>query len=115
MKNTLAFTQIAFLFFLIGTLAYSQTPMTKADRVLPIPTQENDSHMKNGELDINKATSEELAALGLSDGAILKILKFRPFHKRHDLYTHKILSLSDYEKIRDKIFAWTPSRAMVTR
>jgi DNA uptake protein ComE-like DNA-binding protein len=95
--------------------------MAQTPTLQPVPTQQAtkgnpSAHIKNGLLNVNKATHGELTALGLSDAASDGIIQARPFHKAHDLLTHKILNEEEYSTIKDKIYIWWPTRgAMTTR
>ena len=95
-------------------MALAQTPA-----VTPVVTTTVSSgptsNYKDGLLDINRATRDQLIALGLSGAAADKVIAGRPYGKRSHLMTDHILSRDDYSKIYPKIFAFWPMRAMVTR
>jgi DNA uptake protein ComE-like DNA-binding protein len=104
-------------FFLasVSSIAMAQTAATQ-----PMPTPQttngNPSALKNsGLLNINKATHDQLTVLGLDDAAVDKIIQGRPYGKKSQLISHKILNQEEYSRIKDKIYAWWPMRAMVTR
>jgi len=57
-------------------------------------------------VDINSASKEELDALpGIGDTLAQKIIDGRPYRSNRELLTRKIVSKSEYEKIRDQIVA----------
>jgi competence protein ComEA len=57
-------------------------------------------------LDINSATEEQLKKIpGIGDEYSKKIIAGRPYAKKDQLMSRKILSMAIYEKIKDKIIA----------
>jgi predicted DNA-binding helix-hairpin-helix protein len=59
-----------------------------------------------GELDINKASVEELRQLpGISEATAKKIAQNRPYARRDDLVTRKVLPQAAYDAIREHIVA----------
>jgi competence protein ComEA len=62
-------------------------------------------------LDINSASIEELKALpGIDDGYAHKIVENRPYEKRDDLVSKKVLPEATYKKIKDRIIT-VPQKA----
>jgi hypothetical protein len=63
-----------------------------------------------GELDINTASADELKTIpGLSEAQVKKIVESRPYKRKDELVTKKILPLATYERIKDHI-ATGPSK-----
>src|SRR5262245_32014943 len=61
---------------------------------------------KAAKLDINSATKEELSALpGVGDATAQKIIDGRPYNAKNDLVSKKIVTQSEYDKIKDQIIA----------
>jgi DNA uptake protein ComE-like DNA-binding protein len=57
-------------------------------------------------IDINRATAEELMTLkGIGEARAKAIIKGRPCPRKDDLVRKKVVSLSIYDDIKDKIIA----------
>jgi len=66
---------------------------------------------KAGMVDINTATTADLKGLpGVTDADAAKIVQGRPYKDPSDLTTKKILSDSEYAKIKDRLIA-SPSKS----
>ena len=98
---------IAFVFALM--LASSLTFAAEKPEVPSKPTYaaaEKAAPTAKGSLvDINTATEAELKAIpGVGDAYSKKIIAGRPYAKKDQLKTKKIIPAGVYEKIKDKIF-----------
>ena len=61
---------------------------------------------KSARLDINSASKADLMALpGISEADALKIIASRPFKRKDELVTRKILPDGIYDKIKNQIIA----------
>jgi DNA uptake protein ComE-like DNA-binding protein len=59
-----------------------------------------------GKLDINSASNEELEKLpGIGPATSAKIVAGRPYRAKNELVSKKIVSQSEYEKIKEQIIA----------
>lgn len=57
-------------------------------------------------IDLNSATEEELKALpGIGDAYSKKIIEGRPYAKKDQLVSRKIIPGATYDKIKDKVIA----------
>lgn len=57
-------------------------------------------------IDINKASREDLLTLpGLSEREADRIIASRPFNDAHDMVSRRVISATEYEKIRDRVIA----------
>jgi competence protein ComEA len=85
-----------------------QTPAAVATPATPHATQATDAP-KAAMVDINSATAGDLKALpGVSDTDAAKIVQGRPYKDPGDLVTKKILSDSEFGKIKDRLVAGHP-------
>ncbi len=64
------------------------------------------SASENSPLDINSATYSQLLRLhGMTPVWARRILRFRPYTAKNELYTRGIVSLDEYYRIEDQIVA----------
>jgi len=108
-------TQIAVLIFALslasGTaLAHNQEPGGTAPELnaAAIPAQSSMAPAKPAadKLDINSATKDQLKALpGIGDVYSQKIIDGRPYSRKDQLASKKIIPQATYDKIKDKIIA----------
>ena len=61
---------------------------------------------KTEPIDINRATAEELMTLkGIGEARAKAIIRGRPYARKDDLVRRKVVPLSIYDEIKDKIVA----------
>jgi competence protein ComEA len=86
-----------------GFAADTKTPAKPAPPAKPAVAK---PEVKKEIVDINTATTEQLKALpGISDVYAQKIIKGRPYAKKDQLKSKKIIPDASYEKIKDMIIA----------
>jgi len=103
----------AVVFFLVVTAALAvsaEKPAAAKAAVVPAAEKKADTKpvapVKEELLDINTATEEQLKKIpGIGEEYSKKILAGRPYVKKDQLVSRKILTPAVYEKIKDKIIA----------
>jgi competence protein ComEA len=90
--------------FFIGSLSYAADMKAKA-------TEQVKAAAKAELIDINTATDQQLKSLpGVSDGYAKKIIENRPYKKKDQLVSKKIIPKGTYDKIKDLIIAKQPKK-----
>jgi competence protein ComEA len=117
MKKSLlkVITIVASLLF-ISTLGFAADPKAPAKPTPPAkPAVEKPvdkkADAKTALIDINTATKAELSALsGIGDAYSQKIIDGRPYAKKDQLKSRKIIPAATYDMITDKIIAKQPPK-----
>ena len=106
MKNRILAAAL-FMFAFVG-FAQAQTPAKTAKAATSTPATKV-SPATAAPLDLNTATAEQLKALpGIGDTYAAKIVKGRPYAKKDQLVSKKLVPDATYQKIKDQIVAKQP-------
>jgi len=105
---------IAILVALLFALGAVSVPMANAGgTTTKAPTKSDSPEARGGagkpmkkQLDINSASDENLKQLtGIGDALSKKIIENRPYKRKDELVSKKVLPRATYEKIKDQIVA----------
>jgi competence protein ComEA len=61
-------------------------------------------------VDINAASEADIAGIGIEKPAAKKIVEGRPYRNKRDLVTRQLLTLEQYNKVKDFIIAKQPPK-----
>ena len=61
-------------------------------------------------VDINAASEADIAAVGIEKPVAKKIVEGRPYRNKRDLVTRQLLTLEQYNKVKDFIVAKQPPK-----
>ena len=82
------------------------TPAAWAEAPSAPPAADKDGDKDSAKVDLNTAGEAELAAIpGIGETNAKKIIAARPFANKAQLVSKKILSKTEYEKVKDRLIA----------
>jgi competence protein ComEA len=97
--------------FACALIGYSPAWVQAAETTTK-PAETQNAPSKTKPLDINSASIEDLKALpGIGNAYAQKIVDNRPYQKKDQLVSRKIIPEATYNKIKDRIIAMQGSRS----
>jgi competence protein ComEA len=95
----------------MGTLGFAADPTAPAPGALKAAGQKVEATGKKELIDINTASKEQLKSIpGIGDAYSQKIIDGRPYAKKDQLVSKKIVPKATYDKIKDLIIAKQPKK-----
>jgi len=113
-RFTSALALVAFVAALSGSIARAEQGTTPAPAAEPVKTtataktamtHHKSMAAKMPALDLNTCSKEDLTKLGVTDADADKIIAGRPYAKKSDLLSKKIVSAKEYGKLRNHVIA----------
>jgi competence protein ComEA len=113
MKNLLRIIAVVVSFSLISSIGFASEKKAPTKPAPPAVEKQSDkkADTKKELLDINTATKAELDALpGIGAAYSQKIIDGRPYARKDQLKSRKIIPGATYENIKDSIIAKQPKK-----
>jgi len=109
-RNLFKVIAIVVSLLFISTLGFAADPKAPA-RPAVEKAADKKADTKTALIDINTATKAELSAIpGIGEAYSQKIIDGRPYAKKDQLKSKKIITAATYDKIKDKIIAKQPPK-----
>jgi len=96
--------------FVFAVIVYSPVSLEAADATAKAAAETKKAPSKTQPVDINSASVDDLKMLGIGDAYAQKILDNRPYQKKDQLVSRKIIPQETYDKIKDRIIAMQGSK-----
>jgi competence protein ComEA len=102
---------ISTLLLWVGIPAAQQSSTATKTTSTTTKVTKHSTKQASGKLDLNSASKEELEGLpGIGPATSQKIVEGRPYKSKSDLMKRKIVSQSEYQKIRNNVVAHQTSQ-----
>jgi competence protein ComEA len=92
-------------------IGFSPAWVQSAETTPKPPAETKKTPSKTDRLDINTASAKDLRAIrGINEAQAKKIIEGRPYKRRNELVSKKIITQETFDKIKDQISAKPPTK-----